>query len=388
MPLEIPTQPHPSMDLISVDDHIIEPPNVWVDRAPAKYKDRAPRVVPSDDGSEMWTYEDRAVPNSGLQALAGRKFEEYTAKAFSFKEMRAGCYDAKERLADMDLDGVLIQMCFPQVPGIDGTAFLSLPDVEYRDWLITSYNDWLVDEFQAADPKRLLAHGVLPIIEPEKAVAELERIVRRGIKSITVSGWIEESVPGAQPIVHEMYDPIWSACEEMGIPVNMHIGGGGGRAGDIFASGIPGLPEAFIHGAQLTNFQVLAKIIWTGMLDRHPELKVVSTEGGIGWIPYFLEWGDHVYDRHRHWAKSKIEKPSFYFHRQCYAAFLDDPAGVALRHTIGVDSLLWESDYQHSDTTWPFSHDRVNDHMATIPEDGRRKIVWENAVKLFKLDVD
>ena len=116
--------------------------------------------------------------------------------------------------------------------------------------------------------------------------------------------------------------------------------------------------------------------------------KAYATESGIGWLPYFLEWGDHVYDRHHHWAKTKVQKPSVYFHRQCYAAFLDDPAGVALRHTIGVDNLLWESDYPHSDTTWPFSHDRVADHMADIPPDERRKIVWGNAVKLFNLNVN
>ena len=117
-------------------------------------------------------------------------------------------------------------MCFPQVPGIDGSAFLTIQDVEFRDWAISAYNDWLTEEFQAASPKRLLAHGVLPLTEPAKAVAELQRIVKRGIKSLTLPYWIHESVPGAKPLVDPMYDPIWSACEDMGIPVNMHIGGG------------------------------------------------------------------------------------------------------------------------------------------------------------------
>ena len=384
--LDIPTKPYPKQDLISVDDHIIEPADVWTARAPAKFKDRAPKVVVKSDGAEVWQYEGQERTHGGLSALAGREFEEYTVKAFAFKDMRPGCYDARERVKDMDLDGVRVQICFPEVPGINGESFLRLEDPAFRDWTISAYNDWLTDEFQPTAPGRLYGHGILPLLEPEKAVAELRRIVKRGIKSIVVCAWIDAMVPGARRLVDPCYDPVWSACEEMDVPVNMHIGGGRGVDPSVLTAGIPGLAEAFIHRAQLNNFETLGDIIWTGMLERHPRLKVISTEGGIGWLPYFLEWGDHVYERHRHWAKTGLpHPPSFYFHRQCYGAFLDDPAGVKLRHTIGVDNLLWESDYPHSDTTWPFSHRKVDEQMAGVPDDERRKITWENAARLYKL---
>jgi predicted TIM-barrel fold metal-dependent hydrolase len=391
MPLDIPIKPYGKNDLISVDDHMVEPRDLWASRAPAKFKDKAPVVVVDTDGNEKWKILDQPLRGvGGLNALAGRKFEEYTQKTFNFSEMRPGCYDPKARVQDMDVDGVKAQMCFPSVAGLGGETLLNVKDRDYQLWAIKAYNDYLIEEFQASAPGRLYGHALIPWTDVEDAIAELKRVKGKGIVGVCVPSHLNVSIQGAPHLADPAMDPIWSACEELEIPVSMHIGGGGppragaGAANAIFA-GTPGLAAAGIHSAPLSNFNVLAEIIWLGMLDRHPRLKVISTEGGIGWLGYFIERGDWTWERQRHWTQSKIQKPSFYFHRQCYGAFLDDPSGIALRYTIGVENILWESDYPHSDTTWPFSHQRVNESLGHVPENERRKIVYDNAVTLFKL---
>ncbi len=386
--LDIPTKPYGTLDLISADDHIIEPGHVWTSRAPAKLKERAPKVVVSDDGTEMWKVEDRLTPNIGLSTMAGRSYEEFTVKAQNFKDMRPGCYDAQERIKDLDLDGVKISFCFPAVPGLGGESFMNIKDVELRDWAISAYNDYLIDEFQPVAPGRLMGLGILPLTEPEKAVAELRRIAKQGIKGLTIPFWLHESVEGAKPLVDSVYDPIWTACEELDMPINLHIAAGRGAGGaSALSSGIPGMAEAFVTSAPLTNFDILCQIIWTGMLDRHPKLQVISSEGGIGWVPYFLERSDYTYEKHRYWTHSSLkQKPSEFFRRQCYVCFIHDEAGVFARHLIGVDNLMWESDYPHTDTTWPFSHDWVEKSMPGIPAEERQKITYGNAARVYNLN--
>ncbi|MCH7554137.1 MAG: amidohydrolase [Chloroflexi bacterium] len=385
--LDIPDKPYGKLDLISVDDHITEPGDVWTKRATGSMKDKAPKVVVTDDGTEMWQYAGKMVPNVGLSTMAGRTAEEYTAKAQNFKDMRPGCYDAAERVKDMDIDGVRTQICFPAVPGLGGESLMSIADTELRNWTISTYNDWLLEDFQGTAPGRLVGHAILPLTEPDKAVAELKRIGKMGVKSLTIPPFLD-NVPGCKPIYHADYDPIWSLCEEMNIPINLHLSSRRPESANVLNNPMPGEAEAFITGAPVMgNFDFLALIIWTGMLHRHPKLQVISSEGGIGWIPYFLERSDYTYERHRYWTHSQLQmKPSEYFKRQCYGAFIYDEAGVALRHLIGVKNILWESDYPHTDTTWPFSHQRIDESLPGVPEDERRLIVFENTRRVFNLN--
>ncbi len=385
--LDIPKKPYGKLDLISSDDHIIEPANLWTSRATGTMKDKAPKVVVAPDGTEMWKVEDRMAPNIGLSTMAGRKYEEYTAKAQNFKDMRPGCYDARERVKDLDLDGVKASFCFPAVPGLGGESFMSIKDPELRHWALRAYNDYLADEFQPTAPGRLMGLGILPLNEPALAIAELRRIAKKGIRGLTIPFWIEGQVPGALPLVHGAYDPIWTACEELNIPINLHLSTRSRESSNVLSAGIPGMAEAFITAAPIGNFDFLGQVIWTGMLERHPKLQIISSEGGIGWVPYFLERADYTYKKHRFWTKSQLPRlPSEYFHRQCYAAFIHDEAGVLARHLIGIENLMWESDYPHTDTTWPFSHDWVNKAMRDIPEDERRKIVYGNAARVYNLN--
>ena len=384
--IEIPTEPYGLNDLVSADDHIIEPPGVWTERAPASLAERAPAIV-VDEGLEKWRVEDRLRANHGLSVMAGRSYEDFTSQSQSFKDMRPGCYDPVERVRDMDLDGVLTQMCFPSLAGIGGEAFMALKDPELRDWVFSAYNDWLLEEFQATAPGRLVGHAILPLYDPAKALAEFERIASKGVKSLSVPGR-PQLVEGCLALIHPDLDPLWSSVEEHGAPINIHLGQTrtGGATSQMLLDPLPGQAEAYIAAAPLSCFEFLGEIIWGGLLERHPTLKVVSSEGGIGWLPYFLERSDYTFTKHRFWTKSRLDKkPSFYFHRQCYAAFIHDEAGVFARELIGVDSILWESDYPHTDTTWPRSHEWAAASLKGVPEDEYRKITRENAEAVYNL---
>ncbi|MBI3742764.1 MAG: amidohydrolase [Chloroflexi bacterium] len=336
----------------------------------------------------MWDVEGLVAPNVGFSTMAGKDFDQHTSKANNFKDMRPGCYDPKARVKDMDLDGVKTSVCFPGIPGLGGERLMSIKDVELRDWAISAYNDYLTDEFQAASPDRLIGLGVLPLTEPEKAVAELKRIARKGIRGLTVPFWIDGHVPGAKPLFDSMYGIVWSACEASAIPINLHFSAKSRGATPVLTATTPGLAEAYVTGLPLINFEILAQLIWTGVLERHPKLKVISSEGGIGWVPYFLERADYTYNRHhRTWSKGQVKtKPSDYFPRQCYVCFITDRAGVLLRDLIGVDSMMWEADYPHADTSWPFSHDRVDESLAGVSAKDRKKIVYDTAAGLYHLN--
>ncbi|MBM4405028.1 MAG: amidohydrolase [Chloroflexi bacterium] len=384
--LDIPTKPWGKLDLISADDHIIEPAHVWTSRATGALKAKVPHVVPAADGTESWQIEGKVYPNIGLNAQAGKKFEEYSAKAQKFSDMRPGCYDPAARVKDMDLDGIRTQISFPSVPGIGGEKLMQIADPEVRRLSFQAYNDWLIEEYQGPRKGRLIGLGILPMNDPDEAEAELRRIAKRGIKSLSIPAWLAE-VPGCKSIVHPQYDPVWSLCEEYNLPINLHIAGGRTQQANFLKDPLPGQAEVFLTESSLTNFSILAWIVWGGLLARHPKLVCVSSEGGIGWVPYFLERADHAFNRHRFWMKAQIkELPSSYFHRQCYVAFIEDYAGIFARSLIGVENILWESDYPHTDTTWPFSHQAVDKSLKGVPEDERRKIVYENARRVYHLD--
>lgn len=185
---------------------------------------------------------------------------------------------------------------------------MRLSDGELRDVLIRAYNDWLVEEYQAAAPGRLIGCGILPMNEPDKAVQELERITARGIRTITVPASMVD-IPAGRSLADPAFDRLWSACEERGIPVNVHIASGRRSDADVLRNALPGMAQAFMTSAPLANFSLLAEIIGSGLLERHPRLRFVSSEGGIGWVPYLLERADAVYRKHRYWLHSELRTP-------------------------------------------------------------------------------
>jgi predicted TIM-barrel fold metal-dependent hydrolase len=375
---------------ISVDDHVVEPPDVWQDRLPAKLRERGPRVVHTED-ADVWQIGDHRSPITGLSAMAGRRFEDYTPKAVRYADMREGCYDAVARLADMDTDGVDAQVIFGTLAGLAGGTFIELAaeDAELAMACVRAYNDWLAGEWCATDPNRLIAQCILPLWDLRAAAAELERAVGLGHRAALIPG-----LPHAfdlPPLADDAWEPLLRTCEEAGIPVALHIGGSLGRRQSAETLGAlspgAGVPaETLVAMTPLSNYGVLANLILTGVPARYPRLKIVSVESGIGWVAYFLERLDWTYERHRFWTKSILtEPPSHYFRRQMYATFLVDDAGIDLIERIGPGNVMWESDYPHSDTTWPNSQAVIKEHMGHLAPDVLHDVVAGNAVRVYNL---
>lgn len=369
--------------LISTDDHIIEPPDVWKGRLESHFQAQAPHLI-EEDGVEYWVFEDRRLSNIGLSVMAGRRYEDYTPKAVRFADMLPGCYDPKERLKDMSRDGVEVEVLFPSVPGMAGQTFAEAKDKALALRCLQAYNDWVIEGWCAADPQRLIGQMIVPLWDVGLAVKEFERGVRLGHRALSFSNSPETM--GFPDLADPYWEPLWDAVEAAGLPVTLHIASGGSPKTMPLTPGRGAPAEVFITVAPSTNFTVVATLLFSGVLERHPRLRFLSVEGGIGWLGYLLQRADETFRKHGHWTKPRIkEPPSFYARRQLFANFLDDAVGLTSRHHIGVDNIMFEVDYPHSDTTFPRSRELVAERFKDIPPDETRKIVRDNAIRFFGL---
>ena len=363
--------------VISSDDHVEESKDTWQTRVPAKLRERAPKVVRVPDG-DAWQIDGVTGRTIGLEAQAGKKFEDYKSSGESFDTIRKGAWDPVERLKDMDTDGVDAQTLFPNV----GLGVFGIEDTELQFACIRAYNEFLSD-FCSVDPNRLIGIALIPTDDIDEGVRE----VKRASKMKGIRGVMLPTYPRGEPLNSAIYDPIWGAAQDLELPVHIHLRTGDRRAAALFkAQNIRGAVPSLLNIASLANYEALSNIIFGKVLELFPRLKFVSVEGNIGWLGYFLEKADRTYKRHRHWTKLDLPmQPSEYFHRQVYATFIEDKIGIKIRGEIGVDNLMWSSDYPHTDSTWPHSRQYIEDTFAGVPEDEKRKIVADNAKRLYHL---
>jgi len=393
----MPLQDH--MKLISVDDHLIEHPRVWEDRLPAKHREAGPRIVEMENTggqklgaasfgatarkAEVWVYEGRVYPQIGLNAVAGKTKEQYGLDPIRYDDMIPGCYDPAARVKDMDLDGVQAALCFPSFPRFSGTVFNEGEDKELALLCVQAYNDYVVDEWCAAAPDRLVPLMIMPMWDVELCVAELQRTAAKGAKAVTFP---ENPHPLGLPSFHTDYwDPLFSAAEEAEIPFALHFGSSG--TAPITA---PDAPIAVMIALMGTNsMDATADLLFSPVFHKHPKLKVMMSEGGIGWVPYMLERLDYTWDRHRWYQNiNKDIPPSELFRKHFYVCFIDDESGVELRHSIGIRNLTWECDYPHSDSNWPNSRRRAAEMLKGVPDEEVHRIVELNAREVLRFDAD
>jgi predicted TIM-barrel fold metal-dependent hydrolase len=369
-----------NMKLVSVDDHLIEHPRVWLDRLSAADHELGPRIIETDEGRQVWTYQGTVYPNIGLNAVAGKDPHEWGWDPVRFDQMMPGCYDSKARLLDMDLDGVHTGMAFPSFPRFAGTLFLEGADRNLALRCVQAYNDFHIEEWSAADPDRLPPIVIMPVWDVNLCVEELQRTVAKGAKGVS---FIESPTPLDLPSFHTDYwDPFFSAAEEADIPLMMHFGTSGTRP---FTA--PDAPEAtFIALMGLNSMQCMINLCFSPVFHNHPNLKVVLAEGGIGWLPWMLERADMTWERQRFWQPINQEvRPSELFRRNIWGCFIVDTTGVGLRHDIGLDRILWECDFPHSDSMWPNSRKILADAVRDVPDDEVHAIAELNARELFHL---
>jgi len=368
--------------LVSVDDHVVEPPNMFEGRLPAKWQDQAPFVDHRDDGTEIWRFDDKEATNIGLNAVAGRPVEEYGIEPTSFSEIRSGCYDVNDRVRDMDANGVLASMCFPSFPNLCGQLFAKASDPELGLAVLRAYNDWHVDEWCGTHPGRFIPLGLLPIWDPSAMADEVRRLSGKGCHAVSFS---ENPSKLKMPSFHaDHWDPFWAACAEEGTIVCLHIG-----SSSSLVVTAPDAPIDVLISLQPVNIvQAAADLLWSPVLRRFPELRVSLSEGGIGWVPYFYDRMDWIYKRHHRWTGQEFgdRLPSEVFKEQVVTCFIDDPAGLELRHRVGIDGICWEVDYPHSDSTWPISPETFAASSGDIPDDEIEKITHRNAMHHFRYD--
>jgi predicted TIM-barrel fold metal-dependent hydrolase len=368
--------------LVSVDDHVVEPPHLFEGRLPAKYADAAPKVVRTDDGSDVWTFNGTVIPNVGLNAVAGRPKEEYGVEPTAFDEMRPGCYDIDERIKDMNAGGVLASMNFPSFPGFSGRLFAAAQDKDLALAVVQAYNDWHIDEWCGRYPGRMIPMALPVLWDPELAAAELRRVAKKGCHSVTFTE--NPATLGYKSFHDPSWDPLWKAAVDENVVISIHLGSSG-----QLAMTAPDAPVDVMITLQPMNIcQAAADLLWSRVLKEFPDIRFALSEGGTGWIPYFMDRLDRTYEMHRAWTGQDFgdRLPSEVFREHFLTCFIADPVGIQLRHMIGMDSIAWECDYPHSDSSWPEAAEELERVMAGVPDDEVHKITWENACRWYSFD--
>jgi predicted TIM-barrel fold metal-dependent hydrolase len=378
------------MKIISVDDHVIEHPLVWHDRLTGAQREQGPQIIETAEGHHVWQYEGQLYPQIGLNAVAGKPPSEYGMEPVRYDQMIPGCYDPLERITDMDIDGVHAALAFPSFPGFGGGVFQRAKDKELALACVRAWNDFQVDEWCATAPDRLIPLGILPTWDAQLAAAEVERLAQIGTRAVSFP---DSPVPLGLPSFHDPahWEVLWDALEAAELPVCLHFGAGGFVPGFSFATGSfdANAPFAVAIATFSTNLMwSTADLVFSGVLQRHPNLKFMLSEGGIGWIPYLLERLDYTWERHRWYQNiSRTDRPSDLFRKHFWGCFIDDVHGVNSRDAIGVENILVEVDYPHSDSNWPNSRKRIAENLVGVDDADVHRIVELNARELLRFGV-
>jgi predicted TIM-barrel fold metal-dependent hydrolase len=376
--------------VISVDDHLVEPPNMFDGRLPEKYADRTPRVVDDGQGGQQWLFDNLVLKQIGINATVGQSRDRIMVEPVRFDEMRDGTWNIHERIADMDLDGVYASLCFPSVLGFAGVRLQGLADQEFALAVMRAWNDWHIEEWVGTYPGRMIPCQIPWLNDAELGAAEIQRNADRGFTAVTFP-----ELPGKlgfAPLVSPYWDPFFAACEETETVVCVHTG----------SSGLPIMTEGTEQSVGTlfgSGYAMVTAIEWlhAGIAARFPGIKICLSEGGIGWIGAVL-------DRLEHQEGYRDAKPRFALggdpdrtglavgdpmlketlRRNYWFCTLDEPSGIAQRDRIGVDRIVFEVDYPHSDTAWPHTQKRVSGLLEGVPADEAAAISWRNAAQLFR----
>lgn len=373
--------------IVDSDAHVNEPPDLWLERVPAKWRERAPRIESSDRG-DIWLFDGgKEKWPVGLTAVAGMSFFDYKPFGLTYETMRPGSFETKARLADMDADGIYAQILYPSVT-LKGAKIYS-DERELQLACVRAYNEWLL-EFCEGSGGRLIGQAIVPTTGLDDAVAEVEWAMEHGHKGAVIS-----SFPNGDLDPAPEDDRFWALCEEAGLPVAVHIGSFV-RPGLVSAKrtrGWTGL--AFVGAAALTKaggqtLPAVCEILFSGIFERFPRLKIVLVEANIGWIPTLLEQSDDMFMRYRWYTGAHelmTETPSQIFHRNFWATFMMDTVGMDLLHRMNVEHLMWSSDYPHSGSDWPNSRITMERVFRGVPHDLVHRMLHANCVELYDLDV-
>jgi predicted TIM-barrel fold metal-dependent hydrolase len=394
--------------IISVDDHVVEPPTVWSDRLPSRYQDRGPRlqrkygtpVLPTpdqvelveDDGPDavwcdLWTYDDLTWPMFAGHAqarLLDPSLEPRTP--VTYEQFHPGCYQQAPRLLDMDTNYVEAALCFPTFARFCGQTFAERQDKDLALLCVQAYNDWMIDEWCAgAGHGRLIPLTLVPLWDPELAAAEVRRCAHKGANAIAFS---ENPSKLGLPSIHSgHWDPLFAACDETATVVNMHIGSSSSVMTTSPDAPLPAVMALTAMGATAA----LVDWLTSGILARFPSLRIALSEGQVGWMPFTLERLDAIWEKSATWepafAIRSPERPSSYIDR-IYGCIFEDLHGLASRDIIGMKQIMFETDYPHADSTYPHSRQVAEKLVANagLNEYETWQLVRGNAIECYRLE--
>ena len=400
--------------IISVDDHVVEPPHVWQNWLPARFREKGPRVEqarwapfdhhpgarytntmdPDGEPGDCWVFEDRviyvhkkfvAIPTAATPDGDPSSFDRttMTMTPITYESMRPGCYDREARVADMELNWVDGSLPFPTFPRFCGQTVLEATDHELGLACVRAYNDWMVEEWCAPSGGVNIPLCLVPLWDPALAAEEVERNAARGVHAVCFS----EIPPrlGLPSIHTDHWDPFFAACDAWGVTVCMHIG-----SSSTTPAASPDAPEGVGGTLAFNNAMAsMADWLYSAKLVQFPDLKLAYSEGQIGWIPYALERADTVWDHHDSWMDNKAripEPPSTYYTGRIFGCFTADRHGLRSLDEVGVDNICFETDYPHTDTTWPHSRSYVEEMLGGFDDEVAYKVLRGNAIRMLSLE--
>ena len=378
--------------IVDTDTHLTEPRDLWTSRAPAKYADRVPRVEVVD-GRDMWVFDGQVLGIAGSSSAVDVNGTKKFGLSFmndGYDEIHRGAWDIPARLALMDELGIWAAIVYPNTVGFGGQKFIEIQDAGLRLAAVQIYNDAQA-EMQELSGNRLFGMAITPWWDVDLAVAEVRRAAGLGLRGVN---------SGTGPHLHGLpdlgtahWDPFWDACAEHELPVNFHIGASADTMSWFGSSPWPshdndtklGIGSAMMY---LSNASVMANLIFSGVLERHPTVQFVSVESGVGWIPFFLQSLDYqqIQSTPGTYGTKFSLTPTEYFKRQMHACFWFEQAGVAdALRVLGDTNVMFETDFPHPTCLYPDSLPLAAEVVRTLPTESRRRIMGDNAARLYRL---
>jgi predicted TIM-barrel fold metal-dependent hydrolase len=368
--------------IVSVDDHVSEPPDMFDRHLSGDALATAPKLLTTKEGTNYWEYQGLQMPQVGLNAVVGRVPEEYGMEPTALEQLRRGVYDVHARIDDMNVNGVAASLNFASCVSFDGGVFHKVPNKEQALVHLRAYNDWHIDEWCAAHPGRFIPCALLPTWDQKAMVEEVKRVARKGCTAVSLN---ENPTVQNLPSIHNAYwEPLWKAVVEHDIAMCLHIGAGNPAPHASMETPI----EAWISTMPMSIAIGAADWLHLEALERYPTMKIALSEGGIGWIPYFLERSDFSHERHKAWTHSRFKgtRPSEVFHKHFLTCFIDDAFGLQNLKAVGEDMVAYECDYPHSDSLWPNVPETLWDSVKHLTELQINKVTHLNAMRFFRFD--
>jgi len=369
------------MLILSSDSHVFEPPDLWTQRIDAAFRDRAPRMVRIDGADVLVVEADQVLSGIGLISNAGARFDapETISGRGRFEDVHRGGWDPEQHLADMRLDGVGGEVLYPS----QGLFYFRVADSGLQAAIFRAYNDWLAD-FCRVDPSRLKGIAMISMDDVQAAIRELERTKRLGLAGAMITEYPLEDRRYDQP----EYEPFWAAAEALDMPLSLHTATR--RQGKIRGAGALTLRDATSRATKAFYPALsMCDMILSGVFERHPRLTLAIVEFELSWAPNILASMDYTYRERHEEAIYRFKgdaRPSDFFHRNVVLSFQEDALGIRLRDVIGVDNMMWGSDYPHSESTFPQSRKILAEILSGVPDDEQAKIAGGNTARVYRFD--